>query len=157
MNVCLPLCLLSSGKHPSDVRGTMSFFSVPDRVQGSPSAKAVWKIALHKSSSPLTGLLNLTITPPADTPIGEYLMYVTHRDEKMLLATPVVLFNPWCPGKMSVYCYIDCYFDIYCYLYLLLIIYVPFADDVLLLKLRSELITYILSNLLTYRLSVCLN
>ncbi|XP_038553912.1 protein-glutamine gamma-glutamyltransferase 2 [Micropterus salmoides] len=86
-----------TGKHPSDVRGTMSFFSVPDRVQGSPSAKAVWKIALHKSSSPLTGLLNLTITPPADTPIGEYLMYVTHRDEKMLLATPVVLFNPWCP------------------------------------------------------------
>ncbi|XP_045885591.1 protein-glutamine gamma-glutamyltransferase 5 [Micropterus dolomieu] len=86
-----------TGKHPSDVRGTMSFFSVPDRVQGSPSAKAVWKIALHKSSTPLTGLLNLTITPPADTPIGEYLMYVTHRDEKMLLATPVVLFNPWCP------------------------------------------------------------
>ncbi|XP_044077572.1 protein-glutamine gamma-glutamyltransferase 5 [Siniperca chuatsi] len=93
-----PLSIVAkTGKHPSYDRGTLSFFGVPNTANCSPSAKAVWKIELHKSSSPKTGLLNLIITPPADTPIGEYLMHVTHRNQEMLLAKPVVLFNPWCP------------------------------------------------------------
>ncbi|XP_070758523.1 protein-glutamine gamma-glutamyltransferase E-like [Enoplosus armatus] len=93
-----PLYIVAmTGTHPSEDVGTQSSFGVPDNVQRSPSAKAVWKIELHRSSSPMMGTLNLTITPPADTPIGEYLMCVTHRDEETLLAMPVVLFNPWCP------------------------------------------------------------
>ncbi|XP_044205878.1 protein-glutamine gamma-glutamyltransferase E [Thunnus albacares] len=86
-----------TGKHPSEDQGTMSYLSIPDGVQRSPSAKAVWKIELHKNSSPLTGNLTLTITPPADAPVGEYQLSVKHRDEETLLATPAVLFNPWCP------------------------------------------------------------
>ncbi|XP_070759192.1 protein-glutamine gamma-glutamyltransferase 2-like [Enoplosus armatus] len=93
-----PLYIVAmTGTHPSEDVGTQSFFGVPDNVQRSPSAKAVWKIELQRSSSPMMGTLNLTITPPADTPIGEYFMCVTHRDEETLLAMPVVLFNPWCP------------------------------------------------------------
>lgn len=47
---------------------------------------------------PLLGILKLTITPPADAPIGEYSLSVTHRDEEKSLPPLVLLFNPWCPG-----------------------------------------------------------
>ncbi|XP_034724648.1 protein-glutamine gamma-glutamyltransferase 5-like [Etheostoma cragini] len=87
----------ATGKLPTEKQGTLSFFGVPDVVTRSPSAKAVWKVELDKGSSPTTGNLILTITPPADTPIGEYTMTVKHRDQEMVLAKPVVLFNPWCP------------------------------------------------------------
>uniref|UniRef100_A0A3B4FWG1 Protein-glutamine gamma-glutamyltransferase 2 n=1 Tax=Pundamilia nyererei TaxID=303518 RepID=A0A3B4FWG1_9CICH len=56
-----------------------------------------------KGSNPPTGSLNLTITPPADTPIGKYNLTARHRDEEILLAELVVLFNPWCSGKLSFY------------------------------------------------------
>lgn len=81
----------------------MSFFGIPDHGKRSPLAKAVWKIELHRSSSLQQGILNLTITPPADTPIGEYNLCVTHRDEETLLAILMVLFNPWCPGRQIIY------------------------------------------------------
>uniref|UniRef100_A0A8C9ZUB1 Protein-glutamine gamma-glutamyltransferase 2 n=1 Tax=Sander lucioperca TaxID=283035 RepID=A0A8C9ZUB1_SANLU len=73
----------ATGKRPTEKQGTLSFFGVPD--------------VLDKGSSTVTGNLILTITPPADTPIGEYTMTVKHRDQEMVLAKPVVLFNPWCP------------------------------------------------------------
>uniref|UniRef100_A0A8C9ZUF4 Protein-glutamine gamma-glutamyltransferase 2 n=1 Tax=Sander lucioperca TaxID=283035 RepID=A0A8C9ZUF4_SANLU len=92
----------ATGKRPTEKQGTLSFFGVPDVVKRSPSAKAVWKVELDKGSSTVTGNLILTITPPADTPIGEYTMTVKHRDQEMVLAKPVVLFNPWCPGRLSV-------------------------------------------------------
>ncbi|KAK2915510.1 protein-glutamine gamma-glutamyltransferase 5-like isoform X2 [Channa argus] len=43
------------------------------------------------------GILILTITPPANSPIGQYVLSVKHQDQEMLLAKLVVLFNPWCP------------------------------------------------------------
>ncbi|XP_067360806.1 protein-glutamine gamma-glutamyltransferase E-like isoform X2 [Channa argus] len=93
-----PLSVVAvTGQFPSEGHGTKSCFGVPDGVKRAPSAKAIWKIELHKNSSPRTGVLILTITPPADTPIGQYTLSVIHRDQEMLLATPVVLFNPWCP------------------------------------------------------------
>ncbi|XP_028430814.1 protein-glutamine gamma-glutamyltransferase 5-like [Perca flavescens] len=93
-----PLCIsAATGKLPTEKQGTLSFFGVPDVVKHSPSAKAVWKVELDKGSSTTTGNLILTVTPPADTPIGEYTMTVKHRDQEMVLAKPVVLFNPWCP------------------------------------------------------------
>ncbi|KAM6946696.1 protein-glutamine gamma-glutamyltransferase 5-like [Lycodopsis pacificus] len=60
------------------------------------TAKAVWKVELHKDASPPKGLLVLTITPPADTPVGEFNLVVKHRDEDKPLPTLVVLYNPWC-------------------------------------------------------------
>lgn len=97
------LWILSTGENPSEDLGTKSCFGMPDKIQRSPSAKAVWKVELEKGSNPPTGSLNLTITPPADTPIGKYNLTARHRDEETLLAELVVLFNPWCPGKLSFY------------------------------------------------------
>ncbi|XP_019960760.2 protein-glutamine gamma-glutamyltransferase E [Paralichthys olivaceus] len=88
----------ATGCHYSEERGTVSYFGIPDIVTRSPSAKAVWKIELQeKKSSPKKGVLVLSITPPANAPIGEYIVSAQYRDEEMLLAMPVVLFNPWCP------------------------------------------------------------
>uniref|UniRef100_A0A7N6FG96 Protein-glutamine gamma-glutamyltransferase 2 n=1 Tax=Anabas testudineus TaxID=64144 RepID=A0A7N6FG96_ANATE len=92
-----PLTVVAAtGDCPSEDQGTESHFGIPDSVTRSPSAKAVWKIALHKNSSAPMGILVLTITPPANTPIGKYTLSVKHRDCEMLLKI-VVLFNPWCP------------------------------------------------------------
>uniref|UniRef100_A0A7N6FHS6 Protein-glutamine gamma-glutamyltransferase 2 n=1 Tax=Anabas testudineus TaxID=64144 RepID=A0A7N6FHS6_ANATE len=99
-----PLTVVAmTGDYPSEKRGTKSCFGIPDSVTRSPSAKAVWKIELEKNSSPTTGILTLIITPPAITPIGQYTLTVKYRDQETLLATVVVLFNPWCTGKSSVY------------------------------------------------------
>ncbi|XP_040890425.1 protein-glutamine gamma-glutamyltransferase E [Toxotes jaculatrix] len=85
-----------TGKRPSEERGTKLCFGIPDSVQRSPSAKAVWKAELHGNCSPLTGALTLTVTPAADAPVGEYTLSVKHGNEETQLATLVVLFNPWC-------------------------------------------------------------
>ncbi|XP_028261942.1 protein-glutamine gamma-glutamyltransferase 6 [Parambassis ranga] len=87
----------ATGKHPSENVGTKSCFGIPHTVQRSPAAKAVWKVELQRTSSPLVGLLIVTITPPANAPIGEYSLSLKHRGEEMLLEHLVVLFNPWCP------------------------------------------------------------
>ncbi|XP_018533750.1 LOW QUALITY PROTEIN: protein-glutamine gamma-glutamyltransferase 2-like [Lates calcarifer] len=93
-----PLTIIAvTGELPSENVGTKSCFGIPDSVKRSPSAKAVWKVELHKNSSSLTGVLILNITPPAVSPIGEYELSVKHREEETSLATLVVLFNPWCP------------------------------------------------------------
>ncbi|XP_049915017.1 protein-glutamine gamma-glutamyltransferase 2-like [Epinephelus moara] len=90
-----------TGRRPSEEQGTASLFGIPD-AERSPKAKAVWKAELHKDSTPQKGNLMLTITPPADCPIGEYILKVKHMNEEMSLAKVVVLFNPWCPDD-SVY------------------------------------------------------
>ncbi|XP_043978494.1 protein-glutamine gamma-glutamyltransferase E-like isoform X1 [Gambusia affinis] len=86
-----------TGGHPSENLGTMSRFGVPDKVQCSGSAKAVWRAELQWSSSPETGVLVLDITPPASCPVGEYKMSAKLGEEERDLATLCVLFNPWCP------------------------------------------------------------
>ncbi|KAK2861621.1 hypothetical protein Q5P01_001154 [Channa striata] len=93
-----PLTIVAAtGKCPSEDRGTKSCFGIPDIVKRSPSAKAIWSVELHMNSFPSMGILILTITPPADAPIGEYTLSVKHQDQEMLLAKLPVLFNPWCP------------------------------------------------------------
>uniref|UniRef100_A0A3B5MUX8 Transglutaminase N-terminal domain-containing protein n=1 Tax=Xiphophorus couchianus TaxID=32473 RepID=A0A3B5MUX8_9TELE len=86
-----------TGEHPSENLGSMSRFGVPDKVQRSGSAKAVWRAELQRSSSPETGVLVLAITPPAACPVGEYKMSAKLGEEERDLATLSVLFNPWCP------------------------------------------------------------
>uniref|UniRef100_A0A1A8U436 Protein-glutamine gamma-glutamyltransferase 2 n=1 Tax=Nothobranchius furzeri TaxID=105023 RepID=A0A1A8U436_NOTFU len=85
-----------TGNYPSETRGTMSRFGVPNKIPASASSKAVWKAELKKGSSPETGSLTLTIKPPADAPIGEYKLSAKHKEEKQVLANLSVLFNPWC-------------------------------------------------------------
>ncbi|XP_008406505.1 protein-glutamine gamma-glutamyltransferase E-like [Poecilia reticulata] len=86
-----------TGELPSENLGTMSRFGVPDKVQRSGSAKAVWRAELQRSSSPERGVLVLAITPPAACPVGEYKMSAKLGEEERDLATLSVLFNPWCP------------------------------------------------------------
>lgn len=49
------------------------------------------------------GNLNLTITPPADAPIGEYRVTVGYKYGDTLLGKLVVLYNPWCSGRLIIY------------------------------------------------------
>ncbi|TMS19085.1 Protein-glutamine gamma-glutamyltransferase E [Larimichthys crocea] len=83
-----------TGNYPSEDIGTMSLFGVPDNERRSTNAKAVWKAELQESYS--LQILNLTITPPADAPIGEYIVMVGYKNEETLLGELVVLYNPWC-------------------------------------------------------------
>ncbi|KAM4741223.1 protein-glutamine gamma-glutamyltransferase E-like [Anableps anableps] len=87
-----------TGEHPSEDLGTMSRFGVPDKVQRSASAKACWRAKLQQGSSPETGLLTLAITPPADSPVGEYKLSARLGEEERDLENLSVLFNPWCPA-----------------------------------------------------------
>ncbi|XP_068451964.1 protein-glutamine gamma-glutamyltransferase E-like [Clinocottus analis] len=87
----------ATGEKPTEWQGTMSFFSIPDRGVQSKSAKAVWKVEIQKDSTLVTGLLVLTVTPPADCPIGEFDLSEKLGEEYNLLAKLVVLYNPWCP------------------------------------------------------------
>uniref|UniRef100_UPI0037E82CE2 protein-glutamine gamma-glutamyltransferase 6-like n=1 Tax=Semicossyphus pulcher TaxID=241346 RepID=UPI0037E82CE2 len=88
--------IATGGEFATQRQGTLCLLMVPDLVAQSPEAKAVWKVELDVKSSTQTGNLILTFTPPADAPIGLYKMVANYKDEKMLLAEPTVLFNPWC-------------------------------------------------------------
>ncbi|XP_037345777.2 protein-glutamine gamma-glutamyltransferase 2 [Pungitius pungitius] len=93
-----PLTLkATTGQQPSEEQGTLSLFGLTPVNGRSPSAKAVWKAELHGGASLQPGLLVLSITPPADAPIGEFRLVGIHQDESRLLGTLVVLYNPWCP------------------------------------------------------------
>lgn len=94
---------LSVGNYPSEEIGTMSLFGIPDHESRSSFAKAVWKAEVQESSSTQMGSLNLTITPPADAPIGEYSITVRYKDENTLLGELVVLYNPWCSGRLIIF------------------------------------------------------
>uniref|UniRef100_A0A3B3V511 Protein-glutamine gamma-glutamyltransferase 2 n=1 Tax=Poecilia latipinna TaxID=48699 RepID=A0A3B3V511_9TELE len=84
-----------TGNDPSEDLGTKSRFGVPGRSLHSASAKAVWKAELQRGSSPETGVLVLIVSPPADTPIGEYTLSASLKDKEKVLANFSVLFNPW--------------------------------------------------------------
>ncbi|KAK5871917.1 hypothetical protein PBY51_012657 [Eleginops maclovinus] len=84
-----------TGSIPTEKQGTLSLFGVQDVVTRSPSAKGVWRADLLKDSSPHTVVLNLT--PPAVTPVGEWILAVKLGGEEKLLGKLVVLYNSWCP------------------------------------------------------------
>ncbi|TNN42717.1 Protein-glutamine gamma-glutamyltransferase 2 [Liparis tanakae] len=86
----------ATGDHPTKEQGTLSVFSLPESRDQSPSAKAVWKVELQERVSKVTGPMSLSITPPADGPIGEFHLTEVLGDENNPLAKLVVLYNPWC-------------------------------------------------------------
>ncbi|XP_056294501.1 protein-glutamine gamma-glutamyltransferase 6 [Pseudoliparis swirei] len=87
----------ATGEHPTKEQGTLSIFSLPERTDQHPSAKAVWKVELQGHVSKVTGLMSLRITPPAAGPIGEFNLTEVLGDKNNPLAKLVVLYNPWCP------------------------------------------------------------
>lgn len=89
----------SSGPEPSEELGTKSCMRIPAPDPAPASAKAQWKMDLDRSSSVSTGVVQLTVTPSADAPIGEYSLTAEHRDESHPLGKLVLLFNPWCRGR----------------------------------------------------------
>ncbi|XP_041639552.1 protein-glutamine gamma-glutamyltransferase 5-like [Cheilinus undulatus] len=86
-----------TGMYASQEMGTMCYLSVPDGVERSPEAKAVWSVEVYPTSSLMKGELILSFTPPANAPVGEYTIMGEYKKEEKLLAMPMVLFNPWCP------------------------------------------------------------
>ncbi|XP_041639554.1 protein-glutamine gamma-glutamyltransferase 5-like [Cheilinus undulatus] len=86
-----------TGMYASQEQGTMSYMSIPDGVELSPKAKAVWSVEVYPTSSPLMGELILSFIPPANAPVGEYVIMAEYKKEEKLLGMPMVLFNPWCP------------------------------------------------------------
>ncbi|KAK7915681.1 hypothetical protein WMY93_011442 [Mugilogobius chulae] len=87
-----------TGELPEENRGTKSVFGVPDSVERSPKALAVWTAVMeHKLSYPEMGTVVLSITPPADAPVGKYTLKLTESSgEHSELGNMVLLYNPWC-------------------------------------------------------------
>ncbi|KAK7915679.1 hypothetical protein WMY93_011440 [Mugilogobius chulae] len=87
-----------TGELPEENRGTKSVFGVPDSVERSPKALAVWTAVMeHKLSYPEMGTVALSITPPADAPVGKYTLKLTESSgEHSELGNMVLLYNPWC-------------------------------------------------------------
>ncbi|XP_051804449.1 protein-glutamine gamma-glutamyltransferase E-like [Acanthochromis polyacanthus] len=92
----LVLTAKTGGQHASEDRGTLSRFGYPDNIRRSSSVKAVWKVELPTGFSLPSKTVALSVTPPADAPVGEYELFGKLQDEEKSLGKLVVLFNPWC-------------------------------------------------------------
>lgn len=90
------------GSAPSEVRGTRSEFGNPSPMYAS-GVKAIWKYNIDRSANLQRGIVTLSVTPPADAPVGKYSLSAKTLSEKTTLGSLVVLFNPWCSGRWR-YC-----------------------------------------------------
>ncbi|XP_051804447.1 protein-glutamine gamma-glutamyltransferase 6-like [Acanthochromis polyacanthus] len=98
----LVLTAKTGGQHASEDKGTLSHFGYPDNIRRSSSVKAVWKVELPTGFSLPSKTVALSVTPPADAPVGEYELFGKLQAEEKSLGKLVVLFNPWC-SEDSVY------------------------------------------------------
>ncbi|XP_073331440.1 protein-glutamine gamma-glutamyltransferase E-like [Pagrus major] len=97
-----PLALIvETGPAPSEKRGTRSEFGNPSPMYTS-DVKAIWKYDIDKRANLQRGIVTLSVTPPADAPVGRYSLSANTLSERTNLGTLVVLFNPWCSDD-SVY------------------------------------------------------
>ncbi|XP_055016249.1 protein-glutamine gamma-glutamyltransferase E [Boleophthalmus pectinirostris] len=89
---------VTTGLYPGEDIGTKCVFGLPDLVNRSAKAKAIWSVVMDTRMSYLEmGNLHLTVTPPANAPVGKYLLFLDEAGEQKELGSLVVLFNPWCP------------------------------------------------------------
>ncbi|XP_074555310.1 protein-glutamine gamma-glutamyltransferase 2-like [Halichoeres trimaculatus] len=86
---------VETGPAPSETLGTKSEFGNPSGMYAS-DVKAIWNCRFEKSASLQPGVVTLSVTPPADAPVGRYSLSASTMSEKKTLGTLVVLFNPWC-------------------------------------------------------------
>ncbi|XP_069374975.1 protein-glutamine gamma-glutamyltransferase 2-like [Paralichthys olivaceus] len=95
-NASDPLVLtVETGSHPSEERGTRSRFGNPSPMY-SRDVKAIWKYSIDGSANLPRGIVTLSVTPPADAPVGKYSLSAQTEMKSVALGTLVVLFNPWC-------------------------------------------------------------
>ncbi|XP_023131794.2 protein-glutamine gamma-glutamyltransferase E-like isoform X2 [Amphiprion ocellaris] len=102
----LVLTAKTGDQHASEDRGTLSRFGYPDSIRRSSSAKAMWKVEPLTGFSLPSNTVALSVTPPADAPVGEYELFGKLQEEEKSLGKLVVLFNPWC-SEDSVYLFDD--------------------------------------------------
>ncbi|KAM9836617.1 LOW QUALITY PROTEIN: protein-glutamine gamma-glutamyltransferase 2-like [Aulostomus maculatus] len=86
---------VETGPPPSERHGTRSEFGNPSPMYTS-DVKAIWRYAFDKSANLQRGVVTLSVTPPADAPVGKYSLSAKTERGKTSLGTLVVLFNPWC-------------------------------------------------------------
>nr|XP_046236054.1 protein-glutamine gamma-glutamyltransferase E-like isoform X2 [Scatophagus argus] len=91
-----PLVLIAeTGPAPSEKRGTRSEFGNPSPMYAA-DVKAIWKYSINGRANLEKGTVNLSVTPPADAPVGKYSLSARTSTKTTSLGTLVVLFNPWC-------------------------------------------------------------
>uniref|UniRef100_A0A3P8TLA8 protein-glutamine gamma-glutamyltransferase n=1 Tax=Amphiprion percula TaxID=161767 RepID=A0A3P8TLA8_AMPPE len=83
-----------------------SFNPELQHIRRSSSAKAMWKVEPLTGFSLPSNTVALSVTPPADAPVGEYELFGKLQEEEKSLGKLVVLFNPWC-SEDSVYLFDD--------------------------------------------------
>eukprot|EP00064_Thunnus_orientalis_P020896 superscaffoldBa00006028_g21048 len=81
---------------PSLIQGTRSVFGNPSHMYFS-DVKAIWSGRIDRRAKLQRGIVTLSLTPPADAPVGRYSLSAKTEKETTTLGTLVVLFNPWCP------------------------------------------------------------
>ncbi|XP_070710439.1 protein-glutamine gamma-glutamyltransferase 6 [Pempheris klunzingeri] len=86
---------VETGPDPSEMHGTRSEFGNPSPLYAS-DVKAIWMYNIDRSANLQRGIVTLSVTPPADAPVGKYLLSAQIMREKVILGWLVVLFNPWC-------------------------------------------------------------
>ncbi|XP_049923083.1 protein-glutamine gamma-glutamyltransferase 5-like [Epinephelus moara] len=86
---------VETGSAPSERRGTRSVFGNPSPMYTS-DTKAIWKYSIDKSANLQMGIVTLSVTPPADAPVGKYSVSASTEKDRTNLGELVVLFNPWC-------------------------------------------------------------
>ncbi|XP_040887570.1 protein-glutamine gamma-glutamyltransferase 2-like [Toxotes jaculatrix] len=86
---------VETGSFPSETCGTRSQFGNPSPMYAS-DVKAIWKYSMDRRADLSRGVVTLSVTPPADAPVGKYSLSAQTRMGKTILGTLVVLFNPWC-------------------------------------------------------------
>ncbi|KAM9335195.1 protein-glutamine gamma-glutamyltransferase 2-like [Symphorus nematophorus] len=87
--------IVETGSAPSEKLGTRSEFGNPSPMYAS-EVKAIWKYNIDKGANLQRGAVTLSVTPPADAPVGKYSLSAETARERSSLGTLLVLFNPWC-------------------------------------------------------------
>ncbi|MED6247774.1 hypothetical protein ATANTOWER_016526 [Ataeniobius toweri] len=92
---------VETGRFPSQSQGTKCTFTnrAPTCVAGS---KAIWSCKVDDRSVLQRGIVILSVTPPADAPVGRYSLSAALKSGTAVKESLVVLFNPWCQDD-SVY------------------------------------------------------
>uniref|UniRef100_A0A4W6BPR5 protein-glutamine gamma-glutamyltransferase n=1 Tax=Lates calcarifer TaxID=8187 RepID=A0A4W6BPR5_LATCA len=81
---------------PFNATDTLVLTVETGRSPGTHDVKAIWKYSFDCSANLARGMVTLSVTPPADAPVGKYSLSANTGRGKTPLGTLVVLFNPWC-------------------------------------------------------------
>uniref|UniRef100_A0A3B5LGM8 Protein-glutamine gamma-glutamyltransferase 2 n=1 Tax=Xiphophorus couchianus TaxID=32473 RepID=A0A3B5LGM8_9TELE len=86
---------VETGRFPSPSRGTKCTFGTRVLMCGV-GTKAPWTCSIDAKSALKSGCVTLSVTPPADAPVGKYSLSIELGRPSAVKESLVVLFNPWC-------------------------------------------------------------